>query len=50
MIKHLNACIDKLSEISVTDNSHKRYKCQRCDEDFDSLKGLEDHIWGHAKK
>ncbi|XP_029348328.1 uncharacterized protein LOC107882929 [Acyrthosiphon pisum] len=54
MLRHLDACINKLSELpitsSITDNPPRRVICEICDEGFDSLIELEKHTWGHAKK
>ncbi|XP_060858793.1 uncharacterized protein LOC132936124 [Metopolophium dirhodum] len=49
-LRHLDACINKLSELSTTNNSPKQFICALCDEGFDSLIELEKHTWGHAKK
>ncbi|XP_016661249.1 uncharacterized protein LOC103309916 [Acyrthosiphon pisum] len=54
LLRHLDACINKLSELPITNNPPRQPSrqliCECCDEGFDSLIELEKHIWGHAKK
>ncbi|XP_060858858.1 uncharacterized protein LOC132936182 isoform X2 [Metopolophium dirhodum] len=49
-LKHLDACIKKLTKLPITNNSPERFICVHCDESFDSLIELEKHTWGHAEK
>jgi len=50
MLKHMDACINKHHELPVTNNPSERLICLLCNEGFDSLRELEKHTWGHAKK
>ncbi|KAL4148844.1 hypothetical protein QTP88_002989 [Uroleucon formosanum] len=50
MLKHLDACINKLNESPSTNNSRKRFICVECNEGFDLLDELNTHIWGHVNE
>jgi len=50
LLKHLDACVNKLNELPFTNNSGNRFMCVHCNVGFDSLIELDNHTWGHVDK